>query len=235
MIGVVAKLWRYPVKSMLGEECSNVEVTVRGVDGDRLFAVRDGDGKLGSGKNTRRFRQIDGLFAFRPHYTSGWPDIDFPNGGRMRGDDPRIHAALSDVLGVAVTLIREDRVSHFDSGAVHLLSTGALAWLRSRLPEIRVDERRFRPNIVVATTGDEPSENSWVDKILRIGNEVRLKVTARTERCRMTTLEQTDLAGDPRVLRCIAQEAGLHFGVYAEVLTSGRVSAGEAVTIERAA
>ncbi len=235
MIGLVSKLWRYPVKSMLGEECSSLEVTVRGVDGDRLFAVRDVDGKFGSGKNTRRFRQIDGLLAFRASYSSEWPDITFPDGRCIRGDDPQIHMALSEALGVGVALVREGHISHFDSGSVHLLSTGALVWLRSRLPESRIDERRFRPNIVVAANGVELPERLWVNKIVRIGDEVRLKVTGQTERCRMTTLGQTDLPDDPRVLRCIAQDAGLQFGVYAEVLASGHISAGDAVTIERAA
>lgn len=64
MIGLVSSLWRYPVKSMRGEISPHVEVTIRGIDGDRLFAVRGSDGKIGSGKNTRRFSQIDGLFAF---------------------------------------------------------------------------------------------------------------------------------------------------------------------------
>ncbi len=232
MSDLVAKLWRYPVKSMLGEECDDVELQVRGISGDRLFAVRDVDGKLGSGKNTRRFRQIDGLFAFSARHSAGWPDITFPDGRRMRGDDPQIHSALSDVLGVAVTLGREEHTSHFDSGSLHLVSTSALAWLRSRLPESRADERRFRPNIVVAADGDEQRERSWVDKILRVGRDVRIKVTAPTERCRMITLEQSDLPDDPRVLRCIAQEAGLQFGVYAEVLNPGRISVGDAVTIE---
>jgi len=150
----------------------------------------------------------------------------------MRGDDPKIHAALSDELGVAVTLVREDQVSHLDSGPVHLVTTGALGWLSSRLPESRVDERRFRPNIVIATAGEDPVEHLWINKTLRIGKEVTLRVTTPTERCRMTTVEQTDLPDDPKILRCIAQEAGLQFGVYADVLTPGRVSTGEAIAIE---
>ncbi len=235
MIGIVSKLWRYPVKSMLGEACNDVEVQIRGISGDRLFAVRDVDGKFGSGKNTRRFRQVDGLFAFSAGFSAGSPDITFPDGRRMRGDDPQIHSALSDVLGVAVTLVREEQISHFDSGAIHLLSAGALAWLRSRLPDSRADERRFRPNIVVATAGDEQAERSWVDKIVRVGSEVRIEVTTPTERCRMITLAQSDLPDDPKVLRCIAQDAGLQFGVYAAVLNPGRIFVGDTVTVESAA
>lgn len=218
---------------MLGEQCQGIELETRGVSGDRLFAVRDTDGKFGSGKNSRRFRQIDGLFAFQASDSAGSLNITFPDGSVMRGDDPLIHTALSDVLGVAVTLVREEQVSHFDQGPIHLVSTAALAWLAERLPDSRIDERRFRVNIVVATTAEEESEHSWVNGIVRIGDTVRLKVTAPTERCRMITLAQGDMPDDPKILRCVAQEAGLQFGVYADVLTGGRIDVGEKVAIER--
>ena len=55
----VTGLWRYPVKSMLGERCQHLELDFRGVKGDRRYAVRDADGKLGSGKDSRRFRIMD--------------------------------------------------------------------------------------------------------------------------------------------------------------------------------
>jgi uncharacterized protein len=53
----IAELWRYPVKSMRGEQVEALTIDSRGVKGDRLFAVTDVDGKFGSGKNTRRFRK----------------------------------------------------------------------------------------------------------------------------------------------------------------------------------
>jgi hypothetical protein len=231
-IGVVSRLWRYPVKSMRGEECREIEVGARGFEGDRVFALLDAAGKLGSGKDTRRFRNLEGLLAFCARYGADAPDIVFPDGRQIRGDDPRVHRALSEALGIPVTLARETRVPHFDDGAVHLVSTGALAWLRSRLPGSRIDERRFRPNIVVEAAGPGQPEQSWIGRTLRIGGEVVLRVGAPTERCRMTTLGQDDLPADPKVLRCIAQEAGLQFGVYAEVLAPGRIASGDAVALE---
>ena len=154
---------------------------------------------------------------------------------RLRGDDPKIHDALSGTLGVPVMLAREAQVPHFDSGPVHLVTTGALDALRSRLPESRIDERRFRPNILVATSGVGQSERLWTGRTLRIGAEVRLKVTAPTERCRMTTLEQNDLPADPGILRCLAEDADLQFGVYAEVVTPGRIAFGDPIVLESAA
>jgi hypothetical protein len=231
-VGRVGRLWRYPVKSMRGEECREIEVGARGFEGDRVFALQDAAGKLGSGKDTRRFRNLDGLLAFCARYGGDAPDIVFPDGRQIRGDDPRAHRALSEALGIPVTLARETRVPHFDDGAVHLVSTGALAWLRSRLPGSRIDERRFRPNIVVEAPGLAQAEQAWIGKTLRIGAEVELRVSAPTERCRMTTLGQDDLPADPEVLRCIAQEAGLQFGVYAEVVKPGRIAAGDAVVLD---
>ena len=54
--GSVAALWRYPVKSMLGEELNAVEVTERGLLGDRQFAVLDpATGKVAGAKNPRKW------------------------------------------------------------------------------------------------------------------------------------------------------------------------------------
>ena len=224
----VATLWRYPVKSMLGEECAQVELTERGVRGDRQLAIRSADGKFGSGKNSRRFRHIEGLFTFRARLGDEAAEIVFPDGRRLRADDPGIDGALSEALGLPVTLVREGEVSHFDSSPIHLVGSSSLDWLRDKLPQSRVDERRFRPNITVAT---DQSELSWLGRTLRIGNTVKLRVTAPTGRCGMTSAAQTGLPFDPKILRCIAQEAGEDFGVYAEVLQPGTISRGDEVTV----
>ena len=72
----LARLWRYPVKSMLGESRDSLELNSRGVAGDRLHAVRDSEGKLGSGKDTRRFRHIEGLFP-RDRWLTLFEDVGF--------------------------------------------------------------------------------------------------------------------------------------------------------------
>ncbi|MFI5914102.1 MOSC domain-containing protein [Dactylosporangium sp. NPDC051541] len=61
----IVEIRRYPVKSMLGETLPAAAVDARGLAGDRQWAVRGTDGKFGSGKTTRRFRRMDGLFRFR--------------------------------------------------------------------------------------------------------------------------------------------------------------------------
>lgn len=227
---VVSRLWRYPVKSMLGEQCPHLDLDRRGVIGDRLYAVRDSGGRLGSGKTTLRFRQVDGLFTFRAEYKGEVPEIIFPDGRRMQCDDARVHEALSAVLGMPLTLAREDSVSHLDAGPLHLITTASLAWLKAALPDASVDERRFRPNLVVDAPGEAQVERGWLGKTLCVGPAVRLRVIRTTGRCRMVTLAQGDVPADPRILARINRDADLQFGVYAEVIAPGRIACDDRIT-----
>lgn len=229
LIGVVASLWRYPVKSMLGERCDALQLDQRGVVGDRLYAVRDADGKLGSGKTTRRFRRMDGLFDFRARSVEGVPRIAFPDGTTLDGDDPTIHARLSERLGLPVTLSREAELSHFDASAIHLLTTASLRTMGALLPHVEIDERRFRPNVVLATEGDGFLEDQWRGRDLLVGDAVRLRVTEQTERCVMVTMAQDDLLDEPTVLRELARVNDMCIGVYADVVIPGAIHAGDHV------
>ena len=61
--GSLVTLWRYPVKSMMGEELNAAEVTEAGLLGDRAYALLDSsDGKVASAKNPRKWPL---LFEFR--------------------------------------------------------------------------------------------------------------------------------------------------------------------------
>jgi uncharacterized protein YcbX len=231
-VGRVAAVWRYPVKSMLGESLSALDVNQRGVMADREFAIRDPDGKFGSGKNTRRFRRIDRLFAFRARLEGETPVIRFPDGTTMSGADPAVHEVLSAALGKQVTLAREAAISHFDQGPVHLVTSTSLEWLRSRLPDSAIDLRRFRPNIVIDAFGPTgPVEQSWIGSSLVFGARVRLRIRERTERCVMVTNQQEELPSEPEILRDLAQVNDTCFGVYAEVLDPGEIRLADEVTI----
>lgn len=229
--GRVARLWRYPVKSMLGEPRESLDLDAGGVAGDRTYAVRTADGKLGSGKNTGSFRQIDGLLDFRASYLGAVPCIRFPDGRVIGADEHGLDAALSAALGRTVTLARAGDTGHVDAGPVHLLTTASLAWLQARLPGSRIDERRFRPNLVIDVPGETPVEQGWIGKTLALGSHARLRIQGPTERCRMVTLAQPDLPEDAGVLRGLAGESDLMFGVYAEIRTPGRIGVGDPVVV----
>src|SRR5207253_7021980 len=95
----------------------------------------------------------------------------------------------------------------FDLAVVHLLTTATIERLRALYPEGRIEVRRFRRNIVVATGPDQQGfvENDWIGHTLAIGDEVRLQITGPCPRCVMTTLPQGDLPKDAGILRTAAQ------------------------------
>jgi len=232
LIGRVSALWRYPVKSMLGETTTYLDIDRRGVVADRQFAIRNANGKFGSGKTTRRFQRIDGLFRFAARLDGETAVIRFPNGTEMSGADPAIHDALSAALGEPVTLAPEGSVSHFDEGPLHLVTSAGLCWLAARLPEGQIEARRFRPNIVLDIAGATvPVEHGWIGCILALGAGLRIRVSHQTERCVMVTNPQNGLSGDPRILRELAEVNDACFGVYAAIVDPGRVRVGDEVTI----
>ena len=121
----------------------------------------------------------------------------------------------------------------FDSAVVHVLTTATLARMAELQPGGRMDPRRFRPNVVVDTAGRSGfAENDWVGRTLRLGYEVRLTVTGPCGRCVMVTLAQDDLPKDTGILRSAAQHNRLRVGVYASVLSGGRLRNGDRVMLE---
>jgi uncharacterized protein len=114
-LGTVVSLWRYPVKSMQGEELNAAEVGERGVLGDRAYAVLDRtDGKVASAKNPRKWPR---MFEFR----AGFADpvhrgeltppvrITLPDGTVLTSDQPDVDKSLSHVLDREVTLEAAER------------------------------------------------------------------------------------------------------------------------------
>jgi uncharacterized protein YcbX len=218
----VVEIRRYPIKSLLGQRPAAVDVEQRGLAGDRLWAVRDTEGKLGSGKNTRRFRRMPGLFRLRGHFADPVPVVELPDGRRFAADDPAGHRAVSEVLGRPVTITREAEVVHHDEGPVSVISTAALRRLRELTGE-EVDPLRFRANLLIDVPGTGFPEEEWLGRDLRIGDQVVLRPRRRLTRCVMIDLAQEDVPEHGRLLRTVAEHHDLTFGVWATVERPGRI------------
>ncbi|CAM5316142.1 MOSC domain-containing protein [Streptomyces abikoensis] len=206
----------------------------RGLGGDRLFAVRDAGGKLGSGKNTRRFRRMPGLLHLRsryPHGPAAPPALLDPHGTAVPDPD----AYLRRYLGREdVALAREEAVSHFDQLPLSVLTTATLDWVRAAVPGVPVDERRFRPNLVVSTPpGTRPfAEDDWLGRTARIGDTLRVAFVSSSERCAMVNEAQQDLPHSPLVLRALARAHGTRLDALASVVTPGQMRCGDGVRLE---
>ena len=110
VLGSVVSLWRYPVKSMMGEELNSSEVTDHGLLGDRGYALVDpSNGKIASAKNPRKWPKLfDCRAAFIELLRSGEKippvRITLPNGAIVTSTQSDLNQALSKVLGREVTL-----------------------------------------------------------------------------------------------------------------------------------
>jgi uncharacterized protein len=109
--GTIAALWRYPVKSMMGEEINSAEFTPRGLYGDRVYALSDtSSGKIASAKNPSKWPS---LFRFRASFLEP-PASDralpaarimLPGGTTIVSSQPDADDLLSRELGRPVTIL----------------------------------------------------------------------------------------------------------------------------------
>lgn len=231
-IGKVKEINRFPVKSILGESLSSAPVDSRGIVGDRLWAIKNENGKFGSGKTTRRFQQMESLFNFKARYEGDTPLLTMPDGTEYRGDQEGVNKALSELLGFPITLAKEEFISHFDEGPISIITTSALKMLSKDLGEI-VDPRRFRANILIDTEATGYLEDEWVDRLIQVGNSVTLKIVAPLQRCIMVNNPQEELHHDARILKTLVTNHAAMFGVWAKVEQCGEVRVGdEAILFE---
>jgi len=109
-LGAVGSLWRYPVKSMMGEELNATEVTDRGLRGDRVYALVDrADEKVATAKNPRKWPH---LFDFRANLIesadAGWQPasvrVTLPDGTRITSGEASCDQILSRALAREVRL-----------------------------------------------------------------------------------------------------------------------------------
>ena len=113
--GSVASLWRYPVKSMLGEDLSAIEVMERGLLGDRAYALVDGaDGKAATAKNPRKWPTLFGFRAtflepLRPGASLPPVGITLPDGATATSQQADLNQVLSKALNRTVTLTAAGR------------------------------------------------------------------------------------------------------------------------------
>lgn len=279
MIGTVAALRRYPVKSMLGEDVEAADVTFAGLARDRRLAVVSRTtGKVASAKYPRLWRDLLTVSAeaLDDAAASDAVRIILPGGKSVWSTDAGVDTVLSELLNQPVTLtatrppaasldravpeavLREGinaqvafEVNEIGTGSppgtfvdfapLHLLTTSTLDRIAELSPYRTARLERYRPNIVIRTSVPGFTENDWLERNLRIGDELTLRVMARTPRCAVPTLAHGDLPRDAEALRVLARHNRVIplgslapepcAGVYAEVLTPGRIRTGDPVRL----
>jgi uncharacterized protein len=237
--GTVSRLWRWPVKSMAGEEVRALSLGPRGAGGDRVHAV------LHEHKGAWRpltAREAPRMLAWRAAYPFNLDAgldpanpphaiVTEPSGAHSwRWGDPRLRSALERDLGRAVRLERDTGGIPDVPGTVLVTVAGTLAEL-SRELGTDVDARRFRTNLHLELDAEPWAELAWAGAELELKGGVRLRVDGACERCAIPTRDPDTQEKWPRLLAHLAAEHGQDFGLLARVMAPGRVHVGEHVRI----
>jgi uncharacterized protein YcbX len=233
----VLELWRYPVKSLQGEQLDVATVTTNGLEGDRGFGIFDVE--TGFGLTGRRVPEL--LFASARVVGDGEVEIQLPDGTIARDDD-----ALSDWLGKGVMLRSADAdVTRTYENPIDFEDEAGSAWMpfsgaggafhdssRAQVSLVSSatigtwDRRRFRANVLL----DDPGEDALVGSTVALGDSV-LDVAMRIQRCVMTTRPQPDgIARDLDVLRTINRERDGCLAIGARVVQPGAIRVGDELT-----
>lgn len=233
----VAELWRFPVKSLQGEQVDTAELGPGGIRGDREYALFD----VATGFGLTARREPDLLFADARCRDDGSVEITLPD-GTIADDDE----ALSAWIGRPVRLCSTDQVTERRyetpgdiehesaeswnpfvgaSGAFHD-TDGATVTLLSRSTMNGEPTRRFRANIVLDGTG----EDSLVGMSVQVGDAL-VKITQQIARCIMVTRPQPGgIELDREVLRRIHRERGGLLAVGGTVTRPGTTHPGDTLT-----
>ena len=256
-IGTVESLWRYPVKSMRGEELDEVFAGFSGVYGDRLFAFSSSASPNGfpflTGREQRqmlryrpRFRQpekaarpINQVEAEKlppgvtPLYAAPddlMLDVETPTGDALAIDDSALIEALRQGIDAKhqLTLLRSERALT-DCRPLSIFGIQSARKLGEETG-ISVDKRRFRANIYL-DLAEGFAEDEFVGRSIRIGPKVIVSILERDPRCMMITLDPDTGEKEPALLKKVAQAHSGMAGVYGAVLVEGMMHKGDPVEL----
>jgi uncharacterized protein YcbX len=259
LIGKIESLWRYPVKSMRGEEMDALFAGYAGIYGDRLFAFESSANPEGfpffTGRDQRqmiryraRFRNPEkaarpvnlseaeklgsGVNPISADVSELMVDVETPDGKTFAIDDPALIDNLrSNTEGNhELTLLRSDKaITDCRPLSIFAVQTAKKLSEETGVP---IDKRRFRANVYVdLTSGQGFAENEFVGRSLRIGSKVTVAVLQRDARCMMITLDPDTAEKTPAILKAVAQAHEGMAGVYGAVLVEGMIRKGDAVEL----
>jgi uncharacterized protein YcbX len=257
IIGKVDSLWRYPVKSMRGEQLDEAFAGFPGIYGDRVFAFRSSANHTGfpylTARDQRRLLQYRPRFRFpdkaaRPinlieaESKNANPlsadlaelvvDVETPDRKTLAIDDP----ALIDMLRAdidqkhQVTLMQSQRAMT-DCRPISIFSLQSAQQLAEETG-MPVDKRRFRANVYVDLTASKGfAENELVGRSVLIGPKVVVTILERDARCVMITLDPDTGEQASGILKKVAQAHEGMAGVYGAVLVEGMLHKGDSVEV----
>jgi uncharacterized protein len=236
-IGHVEAIFRYPVKSMAGEQLGAANLGWHGLDGDRRLAFR----RVGncSGMPWLTASKLPDLLQFIPlrcgddaHRDSLLPThVRTPSGKEMAVFGQDLAMEVERRYGAPVEMMQL-RHGIFDEAPVSVIASETVREI-GRLAGRSPDVRRFRPNLVVRLLRPVPfQEDEWVGGVLSFGEEEAapaIAVTMRDERCSMVNLDPDTASLAPEVMKAVVRANQNNAGVYGVVARIGRLAVGQSI------
>jgi hypothetical protein len=257
IVGKVESLWRYPVKSMRGEELDEAFAGFSGIYGDRLFAFKSSASPKGFPYFTAR--EQTKLLQYRPRFrypdkaarpvnlseaesmganpVSADPselvvDVKTPDGRTLAIDDPALMEMVRTDIDQKhqLALMRSERAMT-DCRPFSMFSLQSARQLAEETGT-PMDKRRFRANVYVdLASGQGFAENDFVGRSLRIGPKAVVTILERDPRCMMITLDPDTGEKTPAILKKVAQAHDGMAGVYGAVIVEGMLHKGDSVEL----
>lgn len=234
-IGKVSHLFRYPVKSMQGEEAANTKVGWHGLQGDRRFAfLRVGNH---TGLPWLSVRQFPKLLLYSPRFEDPAEPEDSPiivktfDGTELSITSDQLRSDLEKTSNCNLSLIRLWRGA-FDSMSISLISDSSINSIANNLGR-SLEIERFRPNIVMDLLGEKAfPEDKLLGELLVFGerdNSARVRLFRKDPRCMVINLDPRTGVQDPSILREVVKNRKNFLGAYGGTERPGTIQAGDSI------
>ena len=205
----VSEIWRYPIKSLKGEQLQETEITKLGIPRDRQIAViRTINGRFLTSRSKPKLLGLQGSIN-----ANGVPTIN----GHL-WNSPEALELVHEAAGEPVTLQQVPPPQAFDILPLLVATDGAVRYLN-------IDHRRLRPNILLADVA-ELEERNWPGRIIAIG-DARIHAEKLRHRCVMTTFDPDTQVQDPSVLLRIVRELDGSTALDSSIITPGKIRVGD--------
>lgn len=233
VVGQLAGLRRFAVRSLGGEAPDEALVFGSGLVGDRIYDLFDEEQGIAlTARNTPfllryRVRYLDSMV--RAGDLEPWIRVKLPDGTETLLSDRRWIEDVSRRCGRPVRLRARPHLDS-DLAPLHVLSVQTVRFLEKQYGG-PLEPARFRSNLLLDLPEQRAfEEDRWIGRQLWIG-DVLLEIVKQCDACIVSSLDAETTERSPGVLSAIARGRGGMMGVYARALTGNRVRVGDPVSI----
>jgi uncharacterized protein YcbX len=229
-VGHVEAIFRYPVKSMRGEQLEHAQLGWHGIEGDRRLAVRRVNEHSGFPWLTAS--KLPELLLYTPaRRTDGDHDeipthVRTPEGIELPVFGEELAADIGRRCGAPVEMLQM-RHGIFDDATVSVITSDTVREI-GQLTGLAPDVRRFRPNILVRLQLPAAfKESDWLAGVLSFGegeDAPAIALTQRDIRCSVINFDPDSARSTPEILKTVVRANENVAGVYGTVTRTGPIS-----------